>query len=91
MKQTGSCLKWMEISFFLCVFAFSTSTCHSFLWIKFARGKLRRLNILQTFTETTLIRKFLSLSGQETFIAGLQREDKGRNCSHIFDHVNSAA
>ena len=79
MKQTGGCLKWLEISFFLCVFAFSTSTCHSLTWIKFARGKLRRLNILQTFTETTLIRKFLSLFGQEIFIAGLQREAKGRN------------
>ena len=79
MKQTGSCLKWMEISIFLCVFAFSTSTCHSLPWIKFARGKLRRLNILQTFKETALIRKFLSQSGQEIFIAGLQREGKGRN------------
>ena len=78
MKQTGSCLKWMKISFFLCVFTISTSTCHSLPWIKFARGKLRRLNILQTFKETALIRKFLSQSGQEIFIAGLQREGKGR-------------
>ena len=90
MKQTGGCLKWLQISFFLCVFAFSSSTCHSLPWIKFARGKLRRLNIWQTFTETALIRKFLSLFVQEIFIAGLQREGKGRNWSQ-FDHVNSAA
>ena len=69
MKQTGSCLKWMEISFFLCVFAFSTSTCHSLPWIKFA---------FQTFQETALIRKFLRQSSQEIFIAGPQREGKGR-------------
>ena len=90
MKQTGNCLKWMKISFFLCVFAFSTSTCHSLPWIKFARGKLRRLNILQTFKETALIGKFLSQSGQEIFIAGLQREVKGRTRSQ-FDHVIPAA
>ena len=70
----------MDEDFFpvLCVFAISTSTCHSLPWTKFARGKLRRLNILQTFKETALIRKFLSQSGQAIFIAGLQREGKGR-------------
>ena len=59
LRNKLSCLKWLEISFFLCVFAFSTSTCHSLPWIKFARRKLRRLNTkLQTFKETTLFRIF---------------------------------